>query len=206
MLTTYIAGAAVMASFWPPLGRWAEGYGVAPEGGRLPRTEVAGKTGYALLPGGVTEAALGYLLCVFSRSKQKELAYLYIQWLNSPEVSLDRVMLPYALRDPFRRLHIDSPVYRSRWPAAPEYLELLADVASDGAALLDSIVPGHADYADAFFAAATDVRLGGKVRGAMDRMADRWEAITDRYGRSSQRRAYLDYLKRPGATIRAPGK
>jgi multiple sugar transport system substrate-binding protein len=212
MLTTYIAGGSVMASFWPPLGRWAEGYGLEPQGGaesrggRLPRTEIAGKTGYALLPGGVTEAALGYLMCVFSRSRQKELAYLYIQWLNSPEVSLARVMLPYALRDPFRKSHIESPTYRALWPNAPEYLDLLGAVASSsGTSLLDLIIPGHADYADAFFAAATDVRLGADVRAAMERLSARWDAITDRYGRGRQRRAYLEYLKRPGATLRTHG-
>jgi multiple sugar transport system substrate-binding protein len=193
-----------MASFWPPLGRWAEGYDVpaSPPRGQFPATEVADKTGYALLPGGVTEAALCYLLCVFSASRQKEPAYLFCQWLNSPEISLQRVMEPFSLRDPFRRSHITAPVYRERWKAAPEYLDLLADAGTDRA-LIDLIIPGHADYADAFFVAATDVRLGLDVPTAMQRMAARWDAITDRYGRSKQRAAYLDYLKRPGATMRA---
>ena len=48
------------------------------------------------------------MLCVFERSKRKEAAYLFMQWLNSPEVSLERVMLPYSLRDPFRLSHISS--------------------------------------------------------------------------------------------------
>jgi multiple sugar transport system substrate-binding protein len=200
MLSTYGAGAAAMASFWPPLGRWVEGYGTRPERGVLPPSRIAGKTGYALLPGGVTEMALGYLLSVFSRSHQKESAYLFIQWLNSPEISLERVMLPYALRDPFRKSHITSPEYRALWKDAPEYLDTLA--AATEVALLDLIIPGHADYADAFFVAATEIRLGSDVASAMQRMAGRWDAVTDGHGRSAQRAAYLQYLGQPGATLR----
>ena len=201
MLTSYASGASAMASFWPPLGRWTEGYGVTPdEPGATPRTQVAGKTGYALLPGGVAQLALGFLLCVFERSQRKEAAYLFTQWLNSPDISLERVMLPYALRDPYRISHISSPKYRARWAAAPEYLDTLSGAATKGA-MLDLILPGHADYADAFFSAVTDVRQGTAVSVAMQRMAVRWDAVTDRYGRSNQRAAYLEYLKKPGATL-----
>jgi multiple sugar transport system substrate-binding protein len=199
MLTTYASGAAAMASFWPPLGRWTEGYGLTPEElGSMPRTRVVGQTGYALLPGGVTEAALGYLLCLFTRGRHKEAAYLFMQWLNSPEISLERVMLPYALRDPFRASHIAAPKYRSRWPAAPEYLDTLAAAATRGA-LLDLILPGHADYADAFFIAFTDVRLGTAIPIAMQRMAQRWEAVTEHERRKRQHDAYAEYLRNPGA-------
>jgi multiple sugar transport system substrate-binding protein len=201
MLTTYASGACAMASFWPPLGRWTEGYGIdAPAYGGFPRTRVTGKTGYALLPGDVTELALGFFLCVFSRSRQKEPAYLFAQWLNSPAISLERVMLPYALRDPFRLTHVSSPRYRKQWASAPAYLDLLAAAATRGA-LLDLIIPGHADYADAFFVAITEVRLGTDVPTAMRRMAQTWEAITERYGRGRQRAAYAEYLQRPGATF-----
>jgi multiple sugar transport system substrate-binding protein len=199
MLTTYASGACAMGSFWPPLGRWAEGYGIdAPAYGGFPRTRVTGKTGYSLLPGGVTELALGFILSIFSRSRHKEAAYLFAQWLNSPEISLERVMLPYSLRDPFRLSHMTSPKYRQRWPSAPAYLDLLASAATKGG-LLDLIIPGHADYTDAFFVAVTDVRLGTDVKVAMRRMAETWEAITERYGRRSQRTAYAEYLRRPGA-------
>jgi len=32
-------------------------------------------------------------------------AYLFIQWLNSEDISLKRVQLPYTMRDPFRTSH-----------------------------------------------------------------------------------------------------
>jgi peptide methionine sulfoxide reductase MsrA len=38
--------------------------------------------------------------------------------MTSPEISLQRVMLPYALRDPYRLTHINSTAYRNAWPNA----------------------------------------------------------------------------------------
>jgi len=62
---------------------------------------------------------------VSSTSKNKDAAYLFIQWLNSEDISLQRVQLPYTLRDPFRTSHYTSPEYLSRWPNAKDYLGAL---------------------------------------------------------------------------------
>lgn len=200
-LATYLSGHSAMASFWPPLGRWAEGYGLdATAVGGIPPTQIAGKTGYALLPGGYTELAIGFILSVLSRSRHQEAAYLFIQWLNSPEISAQRVMLPYALRDPYRRSHIHSPAYRTLWPSAPAYLDLLEQAAN--VALLDLTLPGATEYEEAFFLALTDVRLGMPPAEALDRMAAAWDGITDRHGRQRQKAAYAAFLRRPGAMPR----
>jgi len=199
LFAAFLSGKAAMASHWPPLGRWAEAYGEARVPGIVPKSQIAGKIGYATLPGGHTEMALGYMLSVLAGSRQKEAAYLFIQWLSSPDISLQRVMLPYALRDPYRQSHIASPEYRKLWPTAPAYLDTLKR-AADGA-LLDLTLPGATEYEDAFYRAASDVRLGTEVGAAMDRMAQAWEAITERYGRSRQRAAYAEFLQRPGATL-----
>lgn len=197
-LATYLTGHAAMATFWPPLGRWAEGHGQGSPGlSGVPPTQVAGRTGYALLPGGVTELAVGYMLAVMAGSRHPEAAYLFIQWLNSPEISLQRVMLPYALRDPFRRSQIRAPAYRSLWPTAPDYLDLLERAAP--AAFLDLTLPGATQYQEAFHVALTSLRLGSPPAGVLDRMAADWDGITDRLGRRSQATAYADFLARPGA-------
>ena len=86
----------------------------------VPKSQIAGKVGYALPPGGHPELAAGFALSVASTSKQKEQAYLFIQWLNSKDISLERVQLPYALRDPFRESHFASEEYKSRWPEAQQ--------------------------------------------------------------------------------------
>jgi multiple sugar transport system substrate-binding protein len=198
LFASYLTGKAAMASFWPPLGRWSEAYGGQRIGG-VPRSQIAGKTGYALLPGGHTELALGWLISILANSPQKEAAYLFAQWLNSPEISLQRVTLPYSLRDPFRQSHIASPVYRALWPSAPAYLDTLK--AADAKAFLDLTIPGATEYEEAFYQAANNVRLGTEVGTAMAQMAAAWEAITERYGRSRQRSAYERFLRRQGATL-----
>ncbi len=67
--------------------------------------------------------------------------------MTSPSISLQRVMLPYALRDPYRISHFKSPAYRKLWPSAKEYLIGLNNGANN--AVLDLIMSGAADYANA---------------------------------------------------------
>ena len=102
-LAAFLQGQTAMTISWPPYGRWAAGYGTDQEGspGCRNRT-IAGKVGYAMPPGGHPELAAGFALSVSSTSKNKEAAYLFIQWLNSEDISMQRVQLPYTLRDPFR--------------------------------------------------------------------------------------------------------
>ena len=117
----FLAGDIAMSISWPPVGRWAAGYGRGTEAlNWIPETKVADKIGYALPPGGRPELAVGFSLSVASGSKNKEAAYLFAQWMNSEEISLQRVQLPFALRDPFRTSHFSSPDYRSRWSNAPD--------------------------------------------------------------------------------------
>lgn len=200
-LATYLAGNAAMAAFWPPLGRWAEGYGLKdPALGGIPATTIAGKTGYALLPGGHSELAVAFLLSVLATSRRQEASYLFLQWLNSPKISLQRVMLPYALRDPYRKSHLRSPEYRALWPTAPEYLDLLQRGADT--ALLDLAIPGASDYEEAFYLTLTNIRLGMTPGTALEQMAEAWDQITDRHGRRSQRAAYATFMELPGAMPR----
>jgi len=111
-LAAFLQGQTAMTISWPPYGRWAEGYGTDQEAlNWVPKTQIAGKVGYALPPGGHPELAAGFALSVSSTSKNKDAAYLFIQWLNSEDISLQRVQLPYTLRDPFRVSHYTSPEY-----------------------------------------------------------------------------------------------
>ncbi len=88
-LAAFLAGQTAMTISWPPYGRWAAGYGTDEEAlSWVPKSTIAGKVGYALPPGGHPELALGFSLAVASDSKHKEAAYLFIQWLNSEDISL----------------------------------------------------------------------------------------------------------------------
>ena len=106
VLTSWLKGDVGMIITWPPIGRWSEGYGTQTEQLKwVPKTEVAGKVGYAVAPGGHSNLAGAYMLGVSPDSKNKEAAYLFIQWLTSKDISLERVKLPFALRDPYRESH-----------------------------------------------------------------------------------------------------
>ncbi len=192
VVSTWLSGRVAMATFWPPLARWAEGYGRRVVGG-TPRSLVAGRTGYALLPGGTSHVSVGFVLSVMARSQHKDAAYLFAQWATSPEVSLQRVMLPYALRDPYRRSHVTSPVFRSLWPGATDYLDRL-NLASERASV-DLAIPGAGAYEAEFRIALTEIRLGRPVDDAVRGMAAAWDAITRRLGRARQRRAYREWLR-----------
>ncbi|MCC6629279.1 MAG: sugar ABC transporter substrate-binding protein [Chloroflexi bacterium] len=203
LFTAYLSGQLAMTSFWAPLGRWAEGYGGRPKQlSFVPETQVAGKTGYAPLPGGYTEMAGGFYLSVLSNSKKKDLAYAYIQWMTSPEVSLERVMLPYALRDPYRISHIESPLFRKAWANASDYLDTLKLLGS-GKAFLDMIMPGYSEYSQAYAEAQTAILSGKDIKGSLDETAAKWEKTTDRLGRDKQQKAYRNYLAMPGSTLQS---
>ena len=48
--------------------------------------------------------------------------------------SLERVKLPYALRDPFRDSHFTDPGYLALWPDAKAYLATLKEGSKTGLA------------------------------------------------------------------------
>jgi len=194
----WLAGRYAMTYFWPPLGRWSAGYGQqAEQMSFLPESQVAGSTGYALLPGNITQMAVGFNLGVSSDSPNKELAYLFCQWMNSPEVSLQRVTLPFALRDPFRRSHFESDEYRGLWDDAGDYLDTLLEAGEN--ASLDLIMPGGQEYHDAMDRAATAVYAGMDPEQALDIAAQEFNEVTDRLGRDTQKQAYASYLTQAGA-------
>jgi multiple sugar transport system substrate-binding protein len=197
-LAAFLAGDTAMTVSWPPYGRWAAGYGTDEEAlSWVPKSEVAGKVGYALPPGGHPQLAAGFSLSVSASSQNKEAAYLFIQWLNSEDISLERVQLPYALRDPFRDSHFTSEEYQSRWPDAPAYLETLQEGAVSG--LLDLSVLQTDAYEEALRQGLTRLWAGEDAQAILDDIAAQWDSVTDRIGVDKQREAYLDWASKPNA-------
>jgi multiple sugar transport system substrate-binding protein len=194
----WLAGKFVMNWFWPPLGRWSAAFGTDEEAlSFVPDSQVVGKVGYALFPGDITQMAVGFSLGVSSDSLNKELAYLFAQWLHSPEISLQRVLLPYALRDPYRTSHFESEQYRNAWPEAGDYLDTLLD--GGNKASLDLLIPGSQEYRDTLDRALQSIWAGTDAQEALDSAASQWNDITDRLGRDSQKSAYASYIELPGA-------
>ena len=197
ILTAWMSGQlAMIGGTWPPIGRWSEGT-TAEQLSWVPETTVAGKVGYSVMPMGHSLHNAGFSLSVSSQSANKEAAYLFTQWLTSPTISLERVMLPYALRDPYRLSHYASEEYRGRWASAPAYLDTL-EAAADGA-LLDLILPGANEYHTALDQVVTAAQGGTSVADALAQGDAAFNEITDRVGRDKQKAAYQDFLKLRGS-------
>jgi multiple sugar transport system substrate-binding protein len=193
VLSAWMDGKLGMIVTWPPIGRWSAGYGTQTEQLKwVPSNKIAGKVGYAIPPGGHSELAGGFNLGISADSKNKEAAYLFIQWLNSPEVSNQRVKLPFALRDPFRTSHYNDTLYKTLWPDAPAYLDTLKKAGDAG--LADLTIPGAREYEEALDRAVTAAYAGTDPKAALDKAAQEWDAITERIGAETQKTAYNDWV------------
>lgn len=191
-------GDIAMTISWPPVGRWAEGLYEGEDAlSWVPKTTVKGKIGYAAPPGGHPELAAGIMLAVSPHSKNKEAAYLYIQWLHSQQESLKNVMSPVGLRDPFRLSHYQSKAYQDLWPGAKDYLKVLWDGAANG--LADVAIINTFKYMDDM-AREVVAAIGGKdPKEALDDVASAWDATTEKVGVDAQREAYRVWSSKPSA-------
>ena len=197
-LAAFLSGTTAMTISWPPYGRWAAGYGTDEKAlAWVPKSQIAGKVGYALPPGGHPELAAGFDLSVASTSKNKEAAYLFIQWLNSKDISTQRVQLPYTLRDPFRVSHYTDPVYLSRWPDAKDYLSTLHQAAETG--LLDLSILQTDKYEEALRQGISSLWAGEDPKAIADKIAAQWDEITAKVGVEKQKAAYQGWASKSGA-------
>ncbi|MEO8628369.1 MAG: sugar ABC transporter substrate-binding protein [Betaproteobacteria bacterium] len=196
-LAVFLQGQSAMTISWPPYGRFAAGY-LANEKALswVPKSQVANKVGYALPPGGHPELAAGFSLSVASTSKQKDQAYLFIQWLNSEEISNQRVQLPYALRDPFRRSHYANKDYQSKWPDAKEYLATLQDASKTG--LLDLSLIQTDKYEEAIRQGISRLWSGEDPKQILDDVAKQWDAVTQQVGVAKQKAVYTAWAAKSG--------
>ena len=197
-LSGLLSGDVAMTISWPPIARWAEGLNEGEAAlSWVPATEVKGKVGYAPTPGPGTEMAGGVLLALSTNSKNKDAAYLYMQWLASKQESMKNVMRPIGLRDPYRAAHFESKEFQNLWPTAPQYLDALKAAAEKGYS--DLIVINAAQYATEL-ARGVNAALGGQdPKAALDSVAAEWDALTERIGVDRQREAYNDWASKPGA-------
>jgi len=197
-LAAFLQGTSAMTISWPPYGRWAAGYGTDQEVlSWVPKSTIAGKVGYALPPGGHPELAAGFALSVASTSKNKDAAYLFIQWLNSEDISMQRVQLPYALRDPFRDSHFTSPEYLAKWPDAKDYLAALGEGAKTG--LLDLSLLQTDKYEEVLRQSISKLWAGEDPKAILDTAAGEWDAITEKIGVDKQKAVYQGWASKSGA-------
>ena len=149
-----------------------------------------------MVPGGNGEMASGYVRALAAGSNNEEAAYLFMQWVTAPPLSLVRTMLPYTLRDPYRLSTYKSDEYRALWPSAREYLVNLCECANSG--VVDMIMPGWQDYALSIDRMCSAVWGGQDPKAALQKAAAEWDASTQRLGVPAQKAAYQEFLQDPG--------
>jgi multiple sugar transport system substrate-binding protein len=200
MWNIWLQGKTAMLYTWPPTGRISENYAQRDKAfSFLPKSKIVGKVGYTLVPGGNGQFN-AVVRCVSADSENIEAAYLFTQWNTSPSISLQRVMLPYSLRDPYRLSHYRSKKYASLWKGASDYLKALCEGANHG--VTELIMSGAADYMSSLDRAMTAIYAGKDVKSTLDATAKEWDAITSKIGVDKARASYLNYLKLTGSTTK----
>jgi multiple sugar transport system substrate-binding protein len=193
----WLQGKVAMIFSWPPTGRMSSNYAQRDKAiNFIPQSSIADKVGYAPMPGGNGEMASGYVKALAAGSNNEEAAYLFMQWVTAPPLSLVRTMLPYTLRDPYRLSTYKSEEYRSLWPAAKEYLINLCECSNSG--VVDMIMPGWQDYALSIDRMCSAVWGGEDPQSALKKAAAEWDTTTQRLGVDAQKAAYQQFLKVPG--------
>jgi multiple sugar transport system substrate-binding protein len=197
-LAAFLSGQTAMTISWPPYGRWAAGFGTDDAAMNwVPKSTIGGKVGYALPPGGHPELASGFALSIGSNSKNKEAAYLFAQWMNSEDISIQRTKLPTALRDPFRTSQYSDPGYLALWPDAKDYLQTLKDASEVG--LLDLSLLQTDKYEEVLRQSISKLWAGEDPKAILDKAAADWDAITAEIGVDKQKAVYADWAAKGGA-------
>jgi multiple sugar transport system substrate-binding protein len=197
----FVDGKVAMQFSLPPSGRFAEAAsGLANYPTWRPPTKVAGKIKYALLPGpfkGDGPPAAGVMgneiWTLSSDTKNKEAAFAWMRWLNSPEMALKTSLYPNSLMDPYRISQFESPEYRAAWPNAGLYLDTFKEAGKY------TIVPtkmlGGTEYDEIVDRAVTSVMGGKDIQAALDDAAKQMEEVTNRLDRDRVKASYKDLLK-----------
>ena len=149
------------------------------------------------MPGGNGEMASGYVKALAAGSNNEEAAYLFMQWVTAPPLSLVRTMLPYTLRDPYR-----LSTYKSR---------AISGALAGGQGLSDQPLRmrqfrrrrhDHAGLAGLRAVHRPHVHGGLGRAGSQERSCSKaaaeWDTTTQRLGVAAQKAAYQEFLKIPG--------
>ncbi|WP_163338922.1 ABC transporter substrate-binding protein [Desulfopila sp. IMCC35008] len=126
----------------------------------------------------------GNNLVISSKSKNKELAFLYLMWLTDPEVSAKSVGVEKGFADPFRHNHLNISSIQKIY--GKETMDALA-VSIDQTIFAGTGLPGDAEYMNSLnhnLILAAEGKISPEI--AMQKISEEWDEITDRYGRNKQ--------------------
>lgn len=163
-------------------------------------SKVANKVGWALVPADNPSAPrggvwIGRVLSISSQSKHPDKAWQIISYITSKEVSGKAVISTSTINDAFRYSQFTT-TSKGPFPTVAENRNFLDTVKKSlEYPNADLMIPGGWEYMQALdqnIYLAYIHKLTAKQ--ALQKTADEWNKITDRYGRSKQALAYKQYL------------
>ena len=186
-------GNAAMVLQWADVGAWS---------GTAEGSAVVGNVGTGIVPAGVldgvtyqkSELAWNWQWGISADSDNKLAAAQLLRYMTSPSVSLDIIALARGY-DPYRTSHYENDEWAADWfPGAQDFIAGLKANMAYGA--YDLYIPGSQQYMDAIGKHLGDIITGSvSIEAGLQRIADEFNDITDRWGRESQMAFYLDYLR-----------
>lgn len=192
----YLQGKVAMVMQWTDIGILAEN----PE-----LSTIVGKSGYGMMPGVIENGKVvhrcllpgGRLMAIASTCKHPEAAYRVLQYISSPEVSLRSTLgIPEPTGcDPYRYSHFASPKFRTLWPTAGDWADVIRETLEHGSP--EMALPGAPEYYSALIDNVQKAVLGElSVRDALKEITKEWRKITEKYGLEEQKKLYRDFMSR----------
>ena len=187
-----------MTISWPPYGRWAAGYGTDEKAlSWVPKTQVAGKVGYAMPPGGHPQLAAGFALSV-AVGLQEEGRRLPVHPVaeqpgHQPRARAAALRAARPVpRQPLHQRGVQEPLAGGAavsGGAAGRCRQRAARPVDDP----DRQVRGGAAPGRVALWAGED------PQAILDEVAAQWDAVTERIGVDKQRAAYEAWAGKPNA-------
>jgi len=174
-------GLAYSTIAWPAFARY----------NNKPGNVAQNKLTYCLMPGSEVKGQMchatmlpySWTFIVSSYSKYPELAYLWAQYNQSPQVSAKAVLEDGGYFDPFRYNHFKDPDVLKAY--TPEFMDV--NLGNLSISIPEIILTGGVEYMDLLDKEVQNALKGLKNPDkALADAAEAWEGITERYGRKKQ--------------------
>jgi multiple sugar transport system substrate-binding protein len=167
----------------------------------LDSSAVKGKFICVPMPGAIVDNRLirrpsfiyGNNLVVSSASKHKDLAFLFAMWLSDPDVSTRSILVTSGIADPYRMNHLTDKRVQSIYTrqVLDDLKQQISSTTPAGTGL-----PGDTEYIEVL---NKNLLLAAKgevtPKEAMEKTAQEWETITEKYGREKQIRYWRAFIK-----------
>jgi len=145
----------------------------------------------------------GWMYLVSRYSKNKELAYLYSQWMYSPSISARIMPIKGSYFDPFRYSHLkDEELMKT---IEPKYWK---EIAKPMMLNVENCYPEISIKGGEEYTTRLDENVIAAWQGlkkpeqALKDTADEWQKITERYGRDTQKENWRFWTSTLGANLR----